>query len=458
MTEGQGPWAGGKRLDTGTSRSPWPHAAGADPSPRVTSQDDRRPQFSVPQSEGKLFTGFGGRRGRLFGLAFRTSLLTILTLGFYRFWMKTRLRRWYWSAIRPGGAPLEYTGTPIEKLLGFLMAVVIMAFYIGIVNLVLMFVSFAVLADNFAAYLTSFLGVIPLWFYASYRSRRYVLARTRWRGIRFGLEPGAWGYTWRAILHWIVTILSLGLLWPRMTFALEKYKIDRTSFGSVRLHQGGNWRMLYRVAWLPILSGLAMVGLVVWIFFIDPIGPMVPDPYSTEIYLGPRNLERIWLLFLVGTVGMIGVVRYIVQSKAIMANHKTAGGVGLIAAPRTGRVLWIYSMGYFLTYLAMVALMIPLLFLLGYYFSRMGPMVGADPFSEIPEWIVIVISLLLYFSIFLSWSVLRHPLVTLPLWRHYAETLIITGADDLAQVRQRDRDEFSEAEGFAEALDVGAAI
>ena len=85
---------------------------------------------------------FVGRRGALFWLAFKTGFLTIMTLGFYRFWMKTRLRRWYWSAIRPGGHPMEYVGDPIEKLLGFFIAVVILTFYIGIINLILMFVSF----------------------------------------------------------------------------------------------------------------------------------------------------------------------------------------------------------------------------------------------------------------------------------------------------------------------------
>ncbi|MEM8592624.1 MAG: DUF898 family protein, partial [Pseudomonadota bacterium] len=46
-----------------------------------------------------------GRRRRLFGLALWTGFLTVLTLGLYRFWARTRLRRWYWSAIRPGGFP-----------------------------------------------------------------------------------------------------------------------------------------------------------------------------------------------------------------------------------------------------------------------------------------------------------------------------------------------------------------
>ena len=69
-----------------------------------------------------------GRTGPLLGLAIKTGIFTVLTLGLYRFWMKTRLRRWYWSSVRPGGQPLEYVGEPMEKLLGFLIAVVIMAF------------------------------------------------------------------------------------------------------------------------------------------------------------------------------------------------------------------------------------------------------------------------------------------------------------------------------------------
>jgi len=54
--------------------------------------------------------------------------------------------------------------------------------------------------------------------------------------------------------------------------------------------------------------------------------------------------------------------------------------------------------------------------------------------------------------------VLTQIFLTLPLIRHYAETLELTGAASLAGVAQRDRDTFAEAEGFAEALDVGAAI
>lgn len=50
-----------------------------------------------------LQTSYSGSKGPLFRLAFKTGVLTVLTLGLYRFWMKTRMRRYYWSAIRPGG-------------------------------------------------------------------------------------------------------------------------------------------------------------------------------------------------------------------------------------------------------------------------------------------------------------------------------------------------------------------
>ncbi|MFV2093811.1 MAG: DUF898 family protein, partial [Hyphomicrobiales bacterium] len=194
---------------------------------------------------GALKTGFAGRRRPLFWLVLKVAVVTVLTLGIYRFWMKTRLRRWYWSAIRPGGVPLEYAGTALEKLLGFLVAVVFLAFYIGIVNLVLMFLSFTLLQSNLAAYVISFIAVLPILFFARYRARRYILARTRWRGVRFGLDPGGWGYAWRALLHWTLVLLTFGLLWPRLAFGLEKYRTDRTWYGSARFSQGGRWQGFY---------------------------------------------------------------------------------------------------------------------------------------------------------------------------------------------------------------------
>ena len=87
-------------------------------------------------------------------------------------------------------------------------------------NLISMFARLPLFSSNLTAYAVSFIGVIPIYFFASNHARRYVLALTRWHGVRFGLEPGAWGYAGRAMWHWCITLLNVGILWPRKRFCL----------------------------------------------------------------------------------------------------------------------------------------------------------------------------------------------------------------------------------------------
>ena len=429
--------------------------------------------YPVSEPEG-LPVQFVGKRSALFWLALKTGFLTVITLGFYRFWMKTRLRRWFWSAIRPGGHPMEYVGDPWEKLLGFFIAVVVLTFYIGIVNLMVMFVSFSVFASASVGYLASAIGVIPIWFYARYRARRYVLARTRWRGVRFGLEKGAWGYAWRALVHWAVTILTLGLLWPRMTFALEKYVTDRTYFGSARLHQDGRWTMLYRAAIPIFVSLLILAAGAGWLLWWDPI--VVSADITAEGVA--RSFEEIMdggvpafpvvgaerlAIFPLGIMGLLyGAIHYRFASKRLMANHKTSEGISLQSRLSGPRVASIYVLGSFIAYLA---LLVGIVGLVIFAFVTLGPSAmmdgafgdfGAD--VDIPRGMALALVAVFYLSVFLMWNVLYSTFVTFPLMRHMTKTLSLPQRYGLQVISQRDRDEFTEAEGFAEALDLGAAI
>ncbi|MGH1467018.1 MAG: DUF898 family protein [Cognatishimia sp.] len=389
-------------------------------------------------------THFVGRRWHLFWMSFRLGILTVLTLGVYRFWMKTRLRRWYWSAWRPLGHPVEYVGDPWEKLLGFLIAVVILAFYVGIVNLLLMFASFALFNGNVAAYVLSFIGVIPLWFYARYRARRYVLARTRWRGVRFGLAPGAWGFAIRAMWHWFLTLITLGLLWPRKAFYLEKYITDRTNYGAERMSQGGKWTALFRpwlLVWLPVpvaatyMMALWIVGMFPKYFFWTLVAVLVP-----------------WTIW--------AVLNYRVKSLSYLTSQKNVAGATLYMAPRRWKVAGIYVWGYLLASLSVTLLLIPMGIILAVLFANFGAefLQVTQSLAALPKAGLIAINIALYFLVFLTWTTFVHAFIRFPLLRHYAESFAIRSPDGLTQVTQRARDEFGEAEGFAEALDVGAAI
>jgi hypothetical protein len=48
--------------------------------------------------------------------------------------------------------------------------------------------------------------------------------------------------------------------------------------------------------------------------------------------------------------------------------------------------------------------------------------------------------------------------ITQPILEHFAQVTTVHNVDQLAEVEQREGDEMIEAEGFADALDVGAGF
>lgn len=383
---------------------------------------------------------YAGRAGPLFSLALKTSILTLLTLGIYRFWARTRLRRYYWSAIRPGNTPLEYVGDPIEKLMGFLVAVVIMAFYIGVVNLILMYLSFTLFQGDIAAYFISFIGLVPLYFFAAYRARRYILARTRWRGIRFGLESGAWGYVWRSLVHWGLAILLLGALWPMTTLWLEKYRVNRTYYGEQRFHQGGGRFLLF--------------GAMKHIYY--PLGLSLVAGSMAALSENPA-----WLVFSLLTTPWLfyGLAYWRAESFKRMTEAKTLGGIRFRTNPRPGRIIGIYLLGGLILNIVLYGAMLVLVMLV---VVVVGGAVGFDiDLEQHIERLGVAVApllVLMYFMVFVLIGAATQALFTLPLARHFAEVTEVIDPGEIVTIRQRDRDEFAEAEGFADALDVGAAI
>ncbi|MEM9971138.1 MAG: DUF898 family protein, partial [Pseudomonadota bacterium] len=270
---------------------------------------------------------YSGDGKAIFRLALWTSFLTLITLGIYRFWAKTRIRKYIWSSTSFRGDTFEYTGTGLEKFLGFLVAIVILAVYLAIIQMVLFYFGFAVfseaetvegaIAQMVSIYLTIF-AVVPLWFFAMYRARRYKMARSRWRGIRLGMEKGAWGYSLRAIGYWILTIGSIGLLLPLQTFRLEKYMTDRSWYGNARFVQGGKWTALYG-SMKHIFIGVAIL-------------------IAGGVMLAAESAILGVILTIVGYIWVIiGGVYYNVRSFAYMAEHKVLDEtVQFTANPRTG--------------------------------------------------------------------------------------------------------------------------
>jgi uncharacterized membrane protein YjgN (DUF898 family) len=423
-----------------------------DPFSRLQQPDTRVAAAASPPME----TDYRGEQGPLFWLALRTALLTLITLGFYRFWAKTRIRKYFWSATAPGGDPMEYTGNGLEKLLGFLIAVAFLAIYLGLFQVILSFVGLSVFSGGegpesqalqvlFSQ--ATLLAVIPFIFYAQYRARRYILSRTRWRGVRFGVDAAAWGYVWRAIAHWIVTILSLGLLLPRQTFWLEKYKIDRTWYGNTKFVQGGKWTTLYPAMKHYFIAG----GLIVASSFLS---------WFTE--------QPVWLFFaFIGAAWFYYAFAYYrVESFRILGDQKKLGErVGFITAPRAAKVFWTYVLGALLASTC-AGLVFSAFSLVASNFmglTTFGLLAeGEELFNpenlSVGFYFGIGTFVIGYLAMLLSYGVFAMIFVSQPVLEHYVVETQILNPEALDDIQQRSRDEMVEAEGFADALDVGAAI
>lgn len=386
---------------------------------------------------------YHGTSRPLFWLAVRTAMLTALTLGVYRFWAKTRIRCYIWSSVAVDGDALEYTGTGLEKFLGFLAAIVVLAIYLGAVQMILFYFGLTLFGQaetpsqlflQFGAFGVTSLAVLPLIFFAQYRARRYRLARTRWRGVRFGAEVAAWGYVWRAMLHWALTLATLGLLWPRMTFALGKYKADRSWYGDARFLQTGRWTGLYP-ATKHIFIGLGLMVFSAAFAIFDGFG-------FAALWAG---LGIVWF-----AVGLLSyrVNAFIYMTKHLVLDVPGAGNVTFDAAPETWSVLWQIVGGALLVSIAT-----------GVIFIFLGAfpavLIGAD---AVPLGVVIVPGVLLYMLALALSGALWLIWVAQPVLRHITTRCTIHDMQALTLVRQRGADIGGDAEGFADALDIGGAF
>ncbi len=216
------------------------------------------------EAKASTFT-FDASRGRFFRLLLVNSALTLITIGVYRFWARTRIRRFMWHHVRILGDPLEYTGTGAELFLGFLIVLAVL-FPLGLVYSA---IAGLVPPDQVGlqvsleiAYYTVIIGLIHI---GLYRMWRYRLSRTAWRGIRFSLQGSTWSYLKLALLWDVLWILTLGFMMPWREATLWRYQIQHTRFGQQAFRFHGTPQALLRpwlMVWLTGMVFLVGAGLL----------------------------------------------------------------------------------------------------------------------------------------------------------------------------------------------------
>lgn len=215
------------------------------------------PLPSVPPQHRFSFHGTGSA---FFVIVLKNMVLTLLTLGIYAPWAKTARRQFLWQNTEVAGHRLRYHGTGQELLVGYVKVAIGYAVLFGIPPLLGHFVGRAAGA---IAQIVAFVIIAPLIPFAIWGSRRYLLSRTSWRGIRLRLDGPAGPYVKAFFLGYLLTIVTLGVYGPIWLNRLHRLAMSASAVGTQKVDYRGD----DKEAWKISLRGMALTLLTCGFYY-----------------------------------------------------------------------------------------------------------------------------------------------------------------------------------------------
>ncbi len=421
----------------------------------MTSSDAPAPasQAAAPAERLVRFLGDGRSFWRLLA---RGAVLLMFTLGIYRFWLATDIRRFLWSNTELAGESFEYTGTARELLLGFLMAIAIL------VPLYTVFFIVALGAGTIGELsgVLSFVLLTLLGHYAVYRARRYRLTRTIYRGVRFHQTGSAWRYAICALFWWSLIILSLGLAYPFAQSSLERFKMRNTYFGDLPARfEGSGWSLFLRgillwfLAIVPLTVGfVATLGSIDW-SALDKLGGLGNEDILTWLMdNGLGNAGAAAAFTLIWALLAIAILYPIFQAMILRwwTSGLRFGEVVVTSRLRTAQVLGAY--GRFLWYAFLFTLAAIVIAMVG---ATIVGYVTSGQESLLNEIIATGALVALYVAVVLGYSTIYQATFKLGVWRCVAESLDLSGLAALERVAAAGEPSSPVGEGLADALNMG---
>ena len=255
-------------------------------------------------------------------IAFTNLLLTIVTLGIYRFWATARSRRYLWSRTRFIDDRLEWAGTGMELFKGFV--VVLFLFFLPVFLLNLLSQRLLLSGYGLIGGAISVLVILSIYYLigvARFRATRYRLSRTYWRGIRGGSPDPGLVYGWSSMWKNFVGTLALGLLIPWSMVSLWNERWNRMSFGPYRFESHGRveglmgrFLLCYALPFLALIGvAVAMVPMMMAAAAASAAGADTDSPVFAGLGAAGMVVMILGLYFLIGFVVMAYYAKFFRQ-------------------------------------------------------------------------------------------------------------------------------------------------
>ncbi len=207
---------------------------------------------------------FSGRTGEFFRIWIVNMLLTILTCGIYSAWAKVRTKSYFYSSTLVAGSSFTYLAKPTSILKGRLIALLLMVLFS--------------IATQFAPLLN--IALIPALMIATpwmiIKATIFNARMTAWRNVRFNFD----GHYGDALVYFllmpILTLASLGLLYPWVVKKQKQYLVSHHSFGDTAFQPkftAGNFYEVYLIGFgILALSSLVIPLIPIVGVLIAPLG------------------------------------------------------------------------------------------------------------------------------------------------------------------------------------------
>ncbi len=177
---------------------------------------------------------FVGRGSEYFKIQLVNTILSILTLGLYYPWAKEKSLKYLYSKQTFEETPFVFSGTGKEMFKGFIKALLVLGTLYGISMYLLLN---GQIAMGFLLIYGGLIAITPLAIHGSYR---YRMAKTSWKGIRFGYTGNRRELVLLFLKGFLLTILTLGIYGAWFTINLRRYVLSNIAVGNARFVYTGD--------------------------------------------------------------------------------------------------------------------------------------------------------------------------------------------------------------------------
>ncbi|MEH6527576.1 MAG: DUF898 family protein [Sneathiella sp.] len=374
----------------------------------------------------------------------KNKIFSLLTLGIYRFWAKTHVRRILWHGVSIQNDRLEYIGRAKELFIGFLIAMIILMPIMLAAGLITDLLAVAGPDPLVVGQVMNFVFLYFFWQFARYRLWRYRLSRTSWRGIRFFLTGSGFKYASYVLLWTIATVVTLGWAYPWQQAFRLNYQLNNTQFGDTWFTYQGTAKGLFQIYWPAILVTQIVLGIFgFYLYSVDAFGlsaeatPILnedvfsSDPYAGWI-MGIGGLVVFLTLSVLAFAVRVWEFRYLVEK----TNFATA---------RFSSTLTIRS-------ILSIFLLLLVLGFVGYFGFAAAIYYLLILASDAGIFILMIGFLIAY----IAYDIIKMLFLIVPLVEAVCKSIEISNIEAFEHAAASARKSPKYGEGFADALDVGA--